>query len=136
MDFQLIPAVDERYSRLIKSLTSGPSNDSGSGSGPSIAHLLDSYFDLMKDSILLKRSKIVSLCHSRFRNSDILLRRCMSSFEMSFPVSVRTTISPSLNILQTSTDDKLYVSIEYGSNSRQIDLQQPALVPMCPDQSI
>lgn len=136
MAFQLIPAVDERYSRLIKSLTSGPSNDSGSGSGPSIAHLLDSYFDLMKDSILLKRSKIVSLCHSRFRNSDILLRRCMSSFEMSFPVSVRTTISPSLNILQTSTDDKLYVSIEYGSNSRQIDLQQPALVPMCPGQSI
>ena len=33
--------------------TSGPSSDSGSGTGPSAAQRLDSYFDLMNDSILL-----------------------------------------------------------------------------------
>lgn len=113
--------LSERMSASLsskKALTSGPSNDSGSGSGPSIAHLLDSYFDLMKDSILLKGSRLVSLCHSRSCTSNILLRRCMTSFEMSFPVSVRTAISPSLDILQAGQDDELYVSMEYGSQGR------------------
>lgn len=79
--------------------TSGPSNDSGSGTGPSIAHRRDSYLDLMNDSILLRGRCSAKELRGQRGDWDELLGRCVAGLEMSFPVGVRATVTPALNVL-------------------------------------
>ena len=68
------------------------------GNGPSIAHRRDSYFDRMNDSILLYN--IVSKEDAKIISAIIiLLRRNMTSFQVSFPVKIGTTVPPFFHIL-------------------------------------